>query len=214
MTTPDPAVTHEATHWFEPLYAAAARGEGAIPWDRHAPHPLLVRWADLHAPNGTGKAAVVVGCGTGDDAALVATLGYRTTAFDVSPSAIATARARHPDTRIDFQVADLFALPPAWERAFDLVIESQTVQALPRELRGEAIAQVTRLAGPGGTLLVLAAGTTGTGPDPGDGPPWPLSREDVDLFGTHGLYPVAIELERDTPGATYGRWSAEFHRPS
>jgi hypothetical protein len=35
----------DPTGWFERLYAAAAAGETGVPWDRHAPSPLLVQWA-------------------------------------------------------------------------------------------------------------------------------------------------------------------------
>jgi hypothetical protein len=32
----------DATGWFERLYAEAADGRAIVPWDRRAPHPLLV----------------------------------------------------------------------------------------------------------------------------------------------------------------------------
>ena len=34
----------DATGWFERLYAEAADGRAIVPWDRRAPHPLLVEW--------------------------------------------------------------------------------------------------------------------------------------------------------------------------
>ena len=34
----------DATGWFERLYAEAADGQAIVPWDRRAPHPLLVDW--------------------------------------------------------------------------------------------------------------------------------------------------------------------------
>jgi hypothetical protein len=39
-----------------------------------------------------------------------------------------------------------------------LVVESLTVQSLPRQLRAAAIARVREVVAPGGTLLVIAAG--------------------------------------------------------
>jgi hypothetical protein len=43
--------------------------------------------------------------------------------------------------------------PPAgWRGGFDLVLESLTVQSLPRQLRPAAIARVRELVAPGGTL--------------------------------------------------------------
>jgi 2-polyprenyl-3-methyl-5-hydroxy-6-metoxy-1,4-benzoquinol methylase len=80
----------EATAWFERLYAAG----GGVPWDRGAPHPLLADWA--RGRSFAGGRALVVGCGLGEDAELVARLGFVTTAFDVSPTAIERARERFP----------------------------------------------------------------------------------------------------------------------
>ena len=207
----DTTARDAATNWFEPLYAAAARGEGGIPWDRGGPHPMLLRWTDRRKPDGAGKRAVVVGCGTGDDAAHLAARGFATTGFDISPSAIAAARVRYPKAGVDFQVADLFALPAEWVGTFDLVVESQTVQALPRALRAEATAKVASLVAPGGTLLVLAVAAPGDLPS-AEGPPWPLTRAEVEAFTNHDLEPVAIELVPDAVDPTFHRWSAEFRR--
>lgn len=35
----------DPTGWFECLYAEAEDGAAVVPWDRGAPHPLLVEWA-------------------------------------------------------------------------------------------------------------------------------------------------------------------------
>lgn len=200
----------EATGWFEPLYAAAARGETTVPWDRHAPHQILTEWMRRRQLAGDGQRAIVVGCGHGDDAALVASTGYRTTAFDISASAIRAARERYPDAPIEFVTADLFHLPEAWIRAFDLVVESQTVQALPPSLREEVIAHVVNLVAAGGTLIVqaVAAGDDGAR----EGPPWPLTRADIDRFAAR-LDPIDISWI-PTPGQpAFHRWRAEFRRP-
>jgi hypothetical protein len=82
----------EPTAWFEPLYAAAEAGQAVVPWDRGVPHQLLVAWAEATSVEGAGRRALVVGCGLGEDAEFVATLGFDTLAFDVSASAIRAAR--------------------------------------------------------------------------------------------------------------------------
>ncbi|WP_203416693.1 class I SAM-dependent methyltransferase [Jiangella ureilytica] len=84
----------DPTGWFEHLYAAAADGAAVVPWDRGAPHPLLVGW--LGDRDLTGVRALVVGFGPGFDAELLANRGARTTAFDVANSAVTAARARFP----------------------------------------------------------------------------------------------------------------------
>lgn len=105
MTDPDEHVRRLAaesltgddpTGWFERLYTQASAGQAVVPWDRGAPHALLVDWAD--GRHGTGR-ALVVGCGLGSDAEFVAGLGYDTVAFDVSVSAVRASRERFPGSQ-------------------------------------------------------------------------------------------------------------------
>jgi len=194
----------DATGWFEPLYAAADEGAATVPWDRGGPHPLLLDWTQARGPMGRGLRAMVVGCGLGDDAELVAGLGFNTVAFDVAPTAIEAARRRFPDSPVHYLAADLLDPPAEWHHAFDLVVESLTVQSLPDPPRSEAITRVTDLVGPGGTLLVIAAIHNVDEPPPA--PPWPLTRAEIDGFATGGVVPVRIE-------EIGGRWRAEFRRP-
>ncbi|WP_255371789.1 methyltransferase domain-containing protein [Cellulosimicrobium sp. CUA-896] len=86
----------DPTGWFERLWSAAGRGDVAVPWDHDDPHPVLASWLETREPPAAGRSAVVVGCGLGADAEHLSRLGWATTAFDVSPSAVAAARARHP----------------------------------------------------------------------------------------------------------------------
>ena len=147
----------DPTGWFEPLYAAAEQGAGAVPWDRGgAPHWLLTAWAGRQALNGRGRRALVVGCGLGADAEYIAGRGFAVLAFDISASAIRGARRRFPGSAVDYQVADLLAPPAEWREAFDLVVESQTVQALPDPPRRDAIGNIGHMVAPGGTLVVIA----------------------------------------------------------
>ena len=41
-----PFAEGDPTGWFERLYADAAQGQAIVPWDRRAPHPLLVEWIE------------------------------------------------------------------------------------------------------------------------------------------------------------------------
>ncbi len=103
----------DPTGWFEQLYAASAAGRMAVPWDRGEPSRYLTQWAQARRLQGSGRSAVIVGCGLGDDAELIAGLGYQTTAFDISPTAIATARGRFPGSAVRYQAADLLSAPAA-----------------------------------------------------------------------------------------------------
>ena len=153
----------------------------------------------------------MVGCGLGADAEYVAALGFDTTGFDISGTAIRLARQRLGGSAVRYVVADLLDYPRAWLRAYDLVIEIITVQALPDPPRRQAIANVSRLVGPGGTLLVIAAVHDDTTP-PTTIPPWPLRRAEIEAFGVDGLTAARIEVTA-TPGQPdQRRWLAEFRR--
>jgi SAM-dependent methyltransferase len=203
----------DPTGWFENLYAAAAEGTAVVPWDRGTAHQLLTEWVDESEPDGTGKTALVVGAGTGWDAELIVDRGYDTTAFDISPSAIAAAQRNHPDSRAHYVVADLLNPPADWHRAFDLVVEIYTVQALPIPLQTDAIKHVTDLVAPGGTLLVIAAARPDDQPDDDvQGPPWPLTRTTIRSFETPELHLIQLDRSPSPADPAVLRWRAEYLR--
>ena len=201
----------DPTGWFERLYAVAEAAQTAVPWDRGEPSRFLVQWAMARARDGAGQRAVVVGCGLGDDAEFVAGLGFETVAFDISPTAIAAARRRFPGSAVQYQTADLLDPPPAWHQAYDLVVESLILQALPDPPRRDAIAGIGGLVAPGGTLIAIARAR-----EPGQpvqGPPWALTRAEIDALGAGGVEPVTIEDLTDSQLPWPRRWRAEFRRP-
>jgi SAM-dependent methyltransferase len=199
----------DPTGWFDELYAAGVAGRVQIPWSRTGPHPMLTEWTQQSRLNGDGRRAAVVGCGLGADAEHVASLGFDTVAFDISETAIRLARERHATSSVRYVVADLLDPPAAWRRAFDLVIEIITVQALPDPPRGQAIINVGRLVAPGGTLFVIAWREDERAPPP---PPWPLRRAEIDAFATDGLAPARVEAVTAAGEAFEPRWRAQFRR--
>jgi SAM-dependent methyltransferase len=199
----------DPTGWFERLYADAAGGEAVVPWDRGRPTPQLVEWAEATDLTGNGRRALVVGAGLGDNAEYIARRGFATVAFDVSPTAVRLARQRFPDSIVEYRVADLLDPPAEWHDAFDLVVEVATIQALPYDSRGAAIVHVGQMVAQGGRLIVIAYGTAGA-PCP-DGPPWPLTREEVDAFATGDLRLSRVEELHDETNRIL-RWRAEFTR--
>jgi SAM-dependent methyltransferase len=198
----------EPTAWFETLYAAGWRDEIEMPWDRATPLPSLRDWLQAKGP-GAGRSAVVVGCGLGVDAEFVAAHGFRTTAFDISPTAIRTAQQRYPGSPVDYRTADMLCLPREWQHAFDLVVEIINIQALPVSLRHQAIAAVANLVTEGGSLLAIENIRPDGDPLP-TRPPWPFSRAEIESFANHGLHTVSIERPGDP--AHPPRWRAEFIR--
>ena len=189
-----------AVAWFDALYASAAGEAERVPWARLSPNPYYAEWADQYLPRGCGRSALVVGCGLGDDAEDLAARGYETTAFDVSPAAVAWCLKRFPNTAVRYRVADLLDHPPAWHRGFDVVLEVFTLQALPEALRSRAVRHMADCLAPGGTLLVVTQGRDEA--DALGAVPWPLTKAQVRAFGWHGLREVSFDeltAEGDSP---------------
>lgn len=199
----------DATGWFETLYAAADQGTTAVPWADFAPYPRLV--SALSSLPGGGR-ALVVGCGLGDDAEYVASLGFATVAFDVSPTAIAAARQRFPCSTVEYVTADLLSPPRTWAGAFDLVVEAFTLQVFTGAARRTAFARLARLVAPGGRLLAFARARD-EHEDPGE-MPWPLTRAEIESFHDYGLAEQSIvDFLDDDGGRPVRRWRAWFTAP-
>jgi len=201
----------DPTGWFDQLYGAATRGTVTMPWDHETPQAELAQWVQNQPPADLGgnRSTIVVGCGLGADAEYLARFGFRTSAFDISPNAIALAKSRHPGSPVTYSTADVFDLPAEWLQAFDLVVEIYTVQALPLSLRQQAMKAIGGLVAPGGRLLAIQVIRPDGSATP-DGPPWPVTRAEIDGFAAAGLRPVAVEPLVDSGGIA--RWRAEFTR--
>jgi ubiquinone/menaquinone biosynthesis C-methylase UbiE len=181
----------DPTGWFEALYKEGEEGKSVVPWADRAVNPHLLAFWEKRPQQTAGKTALVVGSGPGDDAEQLAKWGYKTSAFDVSETAIRMARKRFAGTPVEYRVANLFAPPAEWVRKFDFVFEANTVQALPAEIRARAIEKVAGFVAPGGNLLVIARGRQ---PDEPKGDmPWPLTREEINEFVRAGLTEESFE---------------------
>jgi SAM-dependent methyltransferase len=199
----------DVTGWFDQLYRESERDGFAISWVDLAPNPYLVEWLRGRSAALQGR-AIVVGCGYGDDAELLAGLGLDVVAFDVSTTAVDRCRSRFPESRVQYAAADVLAPPAEWTGAFDLVFEAYTVQVLPGDARAACARSIAGMVAPGGVLLVVARSRT---PEDSEGlMPWPLAREELDAF----LFPrlrLANLLEIVEPGdPPVTRFVAEFSR--
>ena len=195
--------------WFEPLYAEAKGDAEQIPWAKNQPHPYLQDWLQTHPPK-KDKLALVIGCGLGDDAELLSSLGYQATAFDISPTAIAWCKQRFPESNVNYLVADLFNLDSEWQGKFDFVFECRTVQALPLDVRSSAIGAIASLVAKNGTLIVVTRHRQdNTIPE---GPPWALS--DQELSQSIKLGMTEVRCDRFLNGALRQRPFGILHSSS
>lgn len=200
----------DATGWFEALYREADGDNEKIPWADLEPNPNLVAWIEKHKPDGAGRKAVVIGCGLGDDAEELAQNGFSVTAFDISPKAIEWAKKLHPETKVDYRVADLFDLGVELKGKFDFVLEVYTVQALPLDLREKAIEAIAELVAPNGELLYV-----GRGADEGEtseNPPFPIRKSELDKFVEAGLTEIEFEDFYDSKEPPTRRFRAFYQR--
>jgi 2-polyprenyl-3-methyl-5-hydroxy-6-metoxy-1,4-benzoquinol methylase len=179
------------TAWFEPLYADAKGDTAQVPWAKNQAHPYLQQWLNANPPQAQGKSALVIGCGLGDDAELLNSIGYQVTAFDISPTAIAWCQQRFLQSTVNYLVADLFNLDPQWQGKFNFVFECKTIQALPLSVRSQVIQIIATLIAPQGTLLVITRHRdANTIPD---GPPWALSSAELSQFTELGLTEIKCD---------------------
>ncbi len=109
----------------------------------------FVRW--LSVPH--GRAWMDVGCGTGalTAAILDAAAPGQVRGYDRSPEHVAAARARVPDPRAHFAVADATRLPDA-DGACDAAVLGLVLNFVPEPAR--TLAEMRRVVRPGGTVGV------------------------------------------------------------
>ena len=198
----------DATAWFERLYLEAEYGVAQIPWADRRPNPNLTEFWQNHALPSAGKTALIIGCGFGDDAEQVARWGFKTTAFDISESAIRACQRRFPGTDVSYVVADLLTAPQQWIGHFDFVVECYTLQVLPKDLRTQAIRCLTALLREQGYLLIVSRGREEQ--DSEGQLPWPLTRGELHRFVDLGLQTISFENYVDSESPPVRRFRALY----
>ncbi len=193
---------NKASAWFDGLYQEHKDTHENIPWARQAVNPLLQSYLDeedIHK----GK-ALVIGCGLGDDAMALADAGYEVTAIDVSQTALDLAQVRFPNANIDFKKQDIFE----YDETFDFVFEAFTIQSLPVVFREKMVKAVVSTVAKGGRLLLVAHKRE----EMFDGPPWPLTQDEVDLFKAEGLRELSHEIHTEESKISDTRFKVLFKK--
>lgn len=150
----------------------ASYHDGPAPWDTGQPQPAIARLAS----EGRFVGAVLdAGCGTGENALLVASLGLSVLGVDVAETALAIARAKARDRGIgaEFAVADAFQLERLG-RTFETVLDCGLFHTFNRDERPGYVASLASVTKQGGTLYVLCF--SDEGPDTG---PHPVSEKEL-----------------------------------
>ena len=92
-----------------------------------------------------------------------------------------------------------------------MVVESLTVQSMPPAQHAVAAETIAALVAPQGTLLVLA--TTREEGAEVQGPPWPLTRAELEEFATNGLTLRPGRVASRLPRVTSGRVTVDARGP-
>jgi 2-polyprenyl-3-methyl-5-hydroxy-6-metoxy-1,4-benzoquinol methylase len=99
----------------------ASYHDGPAPWDVGEPQPAIVRVA---ADGGFAGAVLDAGCGTGDNALHVASLGLSVVGVDVAETALAIAREKADERGLEVEFAAVDALElERLGRRFDTVLD-------------------------------------------------------------------------------------------
>jgi SAM-dependent methyltransferase len=144
----------------------ASYHDGPAPWDTGQPQPAVVR---LASEGGFAGAVLDVGCGTGENALHIASLGLSVLGVDVAETALAIARAKAGERGIEaeFAAADAFGLERLGRR-FETVLDCGLFHTFDGGERPGYVASLASVTGHDGTLYVLCFrdGGPGTGPHP------------------------------------------------
>ncbi|KAJ8602581.1 hypothetical protein CTAYLR_008757 [Chrysophaeum taylorii] len=134
---------------------------GAVPWDINKPQPAVCRAAREWPP---GSRVIDCGCGAGDNAGWLARQGHRVVGFDLSPSAISTARRRHPG--IEFFEAS--AMEIEIDDLFDIAVDSALLHCLEDADQRAYLRRLAPLVRPAGRIFLGCF--SDANPDPWDNP--------------------------------------------
>ena len=172
-------MTDERERSFDSAY------DGTPPWDIGRAQPAFVELADEDAIDGP---VLDVGCGTGENALMLAERGYEVVGVDAVPKAIdrARAKARERGLDVEFLVHDAYDLA-ALDRQFGTIVDSGLFHVLAHDDPTGYAASLRSAIRPGGTLYVLGFDKNDAGQGPG------VTREEILAAFTEGWRVESIE---------------------
>lgn len=113
--------------------------------------PWLDRWLPLAIQHADHKPVLEIGCGHGDDTAVLAHAGLNVVAFDLSRTSVAIAKARVPSARIECRdTRSPFPLPA---QGAGVVVASLSLHYFPWVETVSIVQRIHEVLAPGGLLL-------------------------------------------------------------
>jgi ubiquinone/menaquinone biosynthesis C-methylase UbiE len=147
---------------------------GPPPWDIGRPQPAVLRLASGGALAG---AVLDAGCGTGENALYLASLGLRVVGVDVAETALTIARGKAAARGLhaEFVLADALRLGRL-DRVFDTVLDCGLFHTFDLDERDGYVASLASVTSRGSSLYVLCFSDLGS---PDTCGPHPISSEEL-----------------------------------
>jgi cyclopropane fatty-acyl-phospholipid synthase-like methyltransferase len=183
-------------HDFDAIYAA----ETPPAWDIGRPQPAFDRLAQAGGINGK---VLDAGCGTGEHALLVASLGHEVVGVDVSAKAIELAMTKKTARGVEarFLVSDALRLSDLGE-LFDTVLDCGLFHVFDDDERKRYVNSLAAVVPPGGRYHMLCFSDA----QPGDWGPRRVTQDEIRAAFSEGwavesVEPTVIDLTWDPAGA-------------
>ena len=190
----------------------ASYRDGPAPWDTGRPQPAIVRLTDEGAFTGP---VLDAGCGTGENALHIASLGLDVLGVDVAETAVSSARKKAVERGLDadFVVADALHIDRLG-RVFESVLDCGLFHTFDGDERRDYAASLASVTSCGALLHLLCF--SDVGPETG---PHPISHQELRaVFSGRGgwcvrsVSPDRIETRFDSRHLP--AWSATIKRIS
>jgi len=188
---------------WDAMYAADA---ASPPWDIGRPQPAFERLAACGRLTGR---LLDAGCGTGEHVLLAAAHGADATGADISPGAIARARAKaaERDLPARFEVADVLDLNQLG-MTFDTVIDSGVFHVFDDADRARYVASLASVLRSGGHCYLACFSDR----QPGEWGPRRVSQDELRAAFSDGWSVISIEADtfEINPGSPVPAVQARF----